>query len=366
MLVTIHDFAGERLAASGEQEEILQRHAEHIRDLAEEAEPHFRREGQVRWLARMESEIDNIRAALDWAESVADAPTALRTAAALWRFWHRRGHLAEGRARLERALSLPGAESRNGVRVRALGALGSVTYSQGDYGSTRGPYEEAVEIARELADRRLLSHALFDLSFLPFVTELDFDREELLLEEALAESPDDDRALRARIWSSLGFLRVFRGDGPAAGIGLVERSLETHRELGDRLPTGETLLSLAGLRMLNSELDAARVTLREAVAVLVESQSPLMTGMALAGHAILANRDGEAVRTARLMGAMARMNEESGAATPPFVLTYFGDPEASARAELDADAFERAYADGYAMSLNQARAYAIELSQLNA
>ena len=125
-------------------------------------------------------------------------------------------------------------------------------------------------------------------------------------------------------------------------------------------------MSLAGLRMLNGELDEARVILREAVAVLVESQSPMMTGMALAGHAILANRDGDAVRTARLMGAMARMNEESGTATPPFVLTYFGDPEASARAELDADAFERAYADGYAMGLNQARAYAIELSQLNA
>ena len=196
-----------------EAEEILRRHADYIRDLAEEAEPHLRSEDQTRWLTRLERELDNVRAALDWTESVPDAPTALRTAAALWRFWHRRGHLAEGRARLERALSLPGAEVRDAVRVRALGALGGVTYSQGDYEATRGPYEEAAEIAREIGDRQLLSRAIFDLAFLPFVTELDFNRGELLLQEALAESADDDRALHARIWSNLDFFAYSGGTG---------------------------------------------------------------------------------------------------------------------------------------------------------
>ena len=43
---------------------ILRRHAEYIRDLAEEAEPHLRSEHQTRWLTRLERELDNVRAAL--------------------------------------------------------------------------------------------------------------------------------------------------------------------------------------------------------------------------------------------------------------------------------------------------------------
>jgi predicted ATPase/class 3 adenylate cyclase len=366
MLETIHEFAGERLAASGELEEILRRHAEHIRDLAEEAEPHFMREGQARWLARLESEHDNLRAALDWAESAPDNATALRTTSAVWRFWQQRGHLAEARAQLERALSLPGAQSLNALRVRALGALGGVAYWQGDYEGIRGPYEQAVEIAREIGDRRLLSRALFDLSFLPGITDGDFEREKLLLEEALAESADDDRVLHAQIWSSLGYLQAFRGDGVAVGIRSVERALAIHRELGDRLPTAETLLGLAGLRLQSGESDAARSLLEEALEILLEPQSPVMVGMALAALTILANWEGDETRAARLLGASARIKDEGAGAPPPIASVFFGDPEATARVALGEEAFERAHAEGYAMTLSQARSYAVELSKLDA
>ena len=181
MLETIHEFATERLRASGEEDQVRRRHAQHLRDLAEEAEPHLMGEGQVEWLQRLEREHDNLRAALDWAEAVGDADTALRMSAAIWRFWQQRGHLAEARARLERIMALPGAEVRGALRVRALGALGGIVYWQNHYEAMRRPYEEAVEIAREVGEPRLLARAVFDLSFVPMVTAQDIERTEQLL-----------------------------------------------------------------------------------------------------------------------------------------------------------------------------------------
>ena len=89
MLETIHEYARERLEASGEAEEIKRLHAEYFLALAEEAEPELSGAEQLAYLERLESEHDNFRAALTW--SLEKEPeTALRLAGALGRFWEKR------------------------------------------------------------------------------------------------------------------------------------------------------------------------------------------------------------------------------------------------------------------------------------
>jgi tetratricopeptide (TPR) repeat protein len=360
MLETIHEFATERLRASGEEEQVRRRHAEHLRDLAEEAEPHLMGEGQAEWLQRLEREHDNLRAALDWAEAVGDADTALRTSAAIWRFWQQHGHLAEARARLERLLTLPGAQIRDGRRVRALGALGGVLYWQTDYEAMRRPYEEAVEIAREVGEPRLLARALFDLSFVPMVMARDFERQERLLREALAIAPEDDRDLQARIWTGRSYFRLLEGSDPVAGIEPIQRAIAIHRELGDRMLTGEDLLGLAALELLIGESEAARSHLREAVTILLEPHSPLMLTIAMSGLLFLVSHEGDHQRAARLLGASTRLKDEGGGVPPSFLLARFGDPEGDARRALGEAAYERARTEGYSMTPDEARAYALD------
>jgi predicted ATPase/class 3 adenylate cyclase len=319
MLETVHEFAAERLAGSGELEDIRRSHAQHFRDLAEEAEPHLTGEGQARWMERLERERENLRAALDWAESAPDADTALRIAA-IWRFWQLSARLAEARARLERILALPGAKVRDALRVRALGALGSILYWQNDFEGMRDAYEEAVKIAREVGEPRLLARALFDLSFVPSVTAGNFERQEQLLGRALAQAPEDDRVLRAEIegW-------------------------------------------LASLKLLSGDPDAAWEHLEESVALAEASSGPATLGSVLAGSSFLASHDGDHERAARLLGALSRITEKAGA-PPPAFMGQFGDPEGAARAALGDEAFERAYAEGYAMTVDQARSYANEVA----
>ncbi len=203
MLETIREFATARLVAADqpERETLERRHAEFFRDLAEEAEPYLTGEKQAAWLEILEQEHDNLRAALDRAEQSPDAVetvTGLRTAAAIWRFWQQRGRMPEGRSRLERLLAHPAAQRRDAVRARALGALGSIAYWQTDHERVPALYREAVDIAREVGNRRLLSQALLNLSFVQDFTPQALEERTALLRESLAAAEERDLFLKVR------------------------------------------------------------------------------------------------------------------------------------------------------------------------
>ncbi len=105
MLETIREYGLERLDATGHAETVRRAHADYFVTLAEAAEPQLTGADQVDWLNRLGAEHDNFRSAMGWLEQGSEIETRLRIAAALWRFWWMRGHLAEGRGWLERALA---------------------------------------------------------------------------------------------------------------------------------------------------------------------------------------------------------------------------------------------------------------------
>jgi predicted ATPase/class 3 adenylate cyclase len=278
MLETIREFAGERLERSPTtvRDELVASHRRFFRDLAEEAEPNLKTEDQSRWFDALEREHDNIRAALDRAERAGDADDvedALRTAAAIWRFWQDRGHIAEGRERLQRLTHLPAARRRNAPRARALGALGSIDYWLGDYGSMQASYEEALEIAREVGDRRLLATALFNASFVPMVLGQNLEATAARLREAQEVAGNEDPLLRGQAWISLGYVEVFRGK-PGAALEPLERGIAMIRMTGDRLELCESLGTLAGATLLSGDVDAARARVAEATAIALASPGP--------------------------------------------------------------------------------------------
>jgi predicted ATPase/class 3 adenylate cyclase len=361
MLETIREYAAERLAESGETDDLRRRHAEFVCDLVEEAEPHLLDEAQARWLVRLEREHDNIRTALDWATETEEAQTALRTAAAVWRFWQQRAHLAEGRARVERILRLPEAMVRNEDRVRGLEALGGLAYWQGDSRSLREAYEEALDIARELGDPRLVAHGLFNLSFAHAVKG-DFDGQEQLLRESLAQIEGKDIALTAQIWRSLGYIEVFRSD-PVAALELTERSIALHREIGNRLFLAEDLTGLAYIKVAADDLTGATDLLREAVKMQTEAEPPMLYfAGSLFVLALVAIREGRHRRAARLLGAASRVRHDLGGG-PPATIYLRDDPESDVRRVLGDQEYEQARAEGYAMSLDEAITFALDESE---
>src|SRR5262249_47702229 len=130
MLEIVRQYAAERLQASGEADRVRARHRNWLAALAEEAEPQLTGATQQHWLRRLETEHDNLRATLAWDGAEAQgAASDLRLAGALYRFWHVRGHLSEGREHLGRILRQKEAQARTTARAKALNGAGALAYS---------------------------------------------------------------------------------------------------------------------------------------------------------------------------------------------------------------------------------------------
>jgi predicted ATPase/transcriptional regulator with XRE-family HTH domain len=99
MLDTTREYALEQLAASGRAETLRRQHAAYFLALAEAVEPQLRGPQELRWLARLEEEHDNLRAALKWFCDQDETEKAARLAAVLrWLWGDTHGTVAEGRA----------------------------------------------------------------------------------------------------------------------------------------------------------------------------------------------------------------------------------------------------------------------------
>jgi predicted ATPase/transcriptional regulator with XRE-family HTH domain len=156
MLETVREYAAERLAANAEDAAtLLHRHSGYFLALAEEAASHLTGAKQERWTAILRADHDNLRAVLRRAIDGGDAATALRLAAALWRFWYAGGHWAEGRGWFRAVLALPSAADDATLtlaRATILRAAGGIAIFQSDFGPAEEALRAALALARELGD----------------------------------------------------------------------------------------------------------------------------------------------------------------------------------------------------------------------
>ena len=150
MLVTIREYAAERLAEQPEEHRVRRCHAAEFLAVAEEGKRQLSGSGEKQWLDELEVEHNNLRAAMDF--YAREAPErALRLAIALRPFWSARGHFTDGRQRL-RAL-LEQVPDRTPTRVRALNCTAWLAVDQGDYADASGRLEKSIVLSRAVGDR---------------------------------------------------------------------------------------------------------------------------------------------------------------------------------------------------------------------
>ena len=131
MLATIREYAREYLMETGEEDEVLRRHALEFARFAEEADAALRTGDQLLWFSRLEGEHDNLRAALDSSVASGDDETALRLGGALGWFWYAHGHALEGCARLTELLARTESAPEE-LRARPMYALGVLLDQRGE------------------------------------------------------------------------------------------------------------------------------------------------------------------------------------------------------------------------------------------
>ncbi|MDQ7829419.1 MAG: tetratricopeptide repeat protein [Armatimonadota bacterium] len=159
LLDTVRAYCRERLTAP-DLAALQDRHLRYCTGVAEVAEPHLRGPEQQRWLARLDREHDNLRAALAWSVGRPEAVGwGLRLAAALWWFWYRRGHYSEGRRWLRAVLTAAAAEPA-ALRLKALYAAAYLAWRQGDMGEAETYSLASVGLAQEHGEPLPLAYAL--------------------------------------------------------------------------------------------------------------------------------------------------------------------------------------------------------------
>jgi predicted ATPase/DNA-binding SARP family transcriptional activator len=136
-LETVREYAGRRLAETGEVDMARRRHAVSFVGAAERA-------GNFSDLVR---ELDNLRGTLEWAV-FAEPELGARLARSLGDFWLMRGLLHEARSWLERLLASSGISEE--LVAELLGLLGTVLYEEGELDESEAVLSQGLALAMSL------------------------------------------------------------------------------------------------------------------------------------------------------------------------------------------------------------------------
>jgi len=193
LLDTTRTYALGKLNEAGEAKRIAQRHAEYIRDLFERAEAETS-SPLSEWLGTYGAELDNLRAALDWAFSPdGDTQLGIVLTAVAVTLWVRLSLFSECRERARTALAALGDHGDDRVRMQLLAALGwSLMYGEGRAREARPILEATLELADRLDDKDFRLRALWGLSIDQFNNGA-FGKSRVFADrfaEAAANSPD--------------------------------------------------------------------------------------------------------------------------------------------------------------------------------
>jgi predicted ATPase/DNA-binding CsgD family transcriptional regulator len=358
MLETIREYGLELLAAKHEEEAARDAHAAYFLAFAERSEAAAcNSAAEAAWLARLEADHDNLRAALDRLCRDETAEDGLRLAGACGWFWHRRGHLREGRARLDRALALAGPDP-TAARGGALGWAAVLALWAGDLPAGEALALAGLAVWDAVDDPRGRASALDSLAQAA-EHQRHWDAAAALYEEELAfwRELGEPRRIGVILFR-LGGVAYARGD-PARAQALEEEAAALFRDAGDRMWLAATESHLGLLATADGRFPEAarrfRASLRGAAAA---GEAALLCHGPLSGLAVLAVAAGRPETAARLLGAVDAQLRRTGVDLLWLVRPAYGRAEAGARAALGEAEFAAARAWGGALGEDDWRAEA--------
>ena len=307
-LETIRQYARERLMEAGGGEEIRHQHLAFYVEFAERAEPELRGPNQIEWLDRLDQEVDNIRAALEWALE-ANAEAGLRIVSALLWFLHIRSGKGEGIDWLERMLAAeareraeaPLSEARAIIRGKALNAAGTLMVMHGDAERACALSEESLKLHEELTPmgRQGAAHALWNLAQGASYHE-DLDRSWELTEKSMTLYREvGDKFGVAQCLDHLGSYALIKGDYSLARQ-TWEEDLALRRELGDKDGIAWSLSLLANLELWRGNQDQAWTLYVDSLNAFQEISNKWAASMALSGMGSVMLAKGNFERAAKL------------------------------------------------------------------
>ena len=357
LLETIRQYALNLLQESGEEYQSRDRHLHSYLKLAEKSKTQWRGPRQKEVFDQLETEHDNLRAALEWSKLHPDlAEAGLRFGSALWRFWEIQGHLREGRQFLTDLLALPAAQSHTIARAKALYGAGYLAMMQGtekNFIASEGLMNESLRIAHELGEPQLIANGIYGFGIL---ARYRGDNERAV--EQLEESLTLFRQLGDHVGTyislyNLAEVATARGDYEQAQK-LHEESLVLKREQGDEWSIANSLMSLAILARLQGNYPQAIHLIQEGLALFQKIGDRTNIAFSLLEFSAIAANRGHSQLAVLIYGAADMLLERLGY---PSENIYRAESErqlTAVRLRMGEAKFNSVYESGRSLTLDQA------------
>ncbi|MEV0382062.1 LuxR C-terminal-related transcriptional regulator [Nonomuraea sp. NPDC050643] len=351
---TMREYAGLKLRAAGEEEELRRRYTGYYvtRCRRSSAEATHR---LVEWLGWMDLEIDNVRSVLRGLVTEGDARRGLGLAYSLGYYWITRA-LGEGARWLDELLE-PG---YGRVQDQALGRYmrGFLAVLQSDPATAVPMLARAVALAREAGLPTLLAQSLALASIAASMAG-DRPSSARLAGEAQAVTAGlDDHQTRLMFLQSRALVGLFHGDFDVVRTVATE-GVRLGRETGDLYSLDMMLVNLGSVRLIAGDLDEALPLFTEALRVAVEIDDRVGQYVVLDALGCHAAGSGRARLAARLLGAAETVRTGAGASVLPYLAPLLARAEESATAALGATGYAAEFATGRRLSREAAIALAL-------
>jgi predicted ATPase/DNA-binding XRE family transcriptional regulator len=362
MLETIREFALERLRAGNDLDLLQQRHAEYFDAWAKQAETHLFGPDQAIWLARLDREADNLRAALTRLLATSQVETAARMACALREFWQQRGHYSEGRNWLEQVLNqMAHASLPEDLRARTLQAAASLVYRQGDWPVSSQWLEESLTLFRLSTDQRGMARVLFDLGWIA-IDQGDWAEASRLNQESLemAREVDDPLAIY-RALTNLGWTQLCTGERTTAAT-LFSEAYDLTRRIGHTEGVAVSLANLGWIALYQGDTLRTTALAVESIRLCHLLGDRELLAECLEILAVTSVTEGDVARGVQLSGASEALWEELHVIRPPTQHSIATHTEAVAamRLQLPEAVFASTWLQGRAMSMDAVVAFALD------
>jgi predicted ATPase/transcriptional regulator with XRE-family HTH domain len=297
LLEAIREYSLEKLEVAEETTEAKRRHALYYLSVAEKANSHFNGPQdlnwgveQTEWVDKLDSDLDNMRAALNWYQDQAELEKdegagsldnllqGLQLTTALTRVWFGRGHFSEGLQRTMALLAMvPKPLPTEPLRLSALYAAALIVVGRlaplqsSDISEVRALVEESIGVASRLGDKQMQARGLLVLG-------------------SVDQSQGDHKRANAQGTKSLGLFR----------------------ELGNKWGTAAALQDLGEIELGQGNFISARVLLEESRALYLEVGEQFGAASAQASLGYAAYCVGDYQRAHLLLSESVEMSRKIG------------------------------------------------------
>ncbi|HEV2656124.1 MAG TPA: tetratricopeptide repeat protein, partial [Ktedonobacteraceae bacterium] len=287
LLESIRAYGLDCLAERDEREVVQRRHALYYLSLLERAAPALKGAQMAAWLATLDDEQENLRAALQWLLEQQETELALRFCEAFGKFCGLRGYWTEEQRWLAAVLDLPFQPAHMALRAKVLRRAGHLAYRLRRLNEARALQEESILASRQVGDNENLAGALSGLGQVLY-RQSEFRAAAQAHEESVVVA----RAAGSK-WSLANVLQsqgnfMYRQGDTARAYDLLQESASLSRELLDKETLVRTLTAMVAIKLSQGDVEQASADAQQSFALAQELGTRPLIALALTNLADVA------------------------------------------------------------------------------